>query len=173
MPVVTTPASCANDEFRVANSEVPRINAQDQFAENFRCLCQGTKGVLDDCRPGCASGIIHYSIGPATAYETIYQNSALGVSQLAVRKPASLSPRASRPILLAAGASETTAISDKSPRHCRMWPALVVSWCPFRALIFRPNAQGESMTGSRSLSRSSKLDSISPFVRRHRPRVSC
>jgi hypothetical protein len=61
----------------VANSEAPRIDARDQFAENFRCLSQGTRGVLDDGRPGCASVIIHHSICAATAHETIYQNSAL------------------------------------------------------------------------------------------------
>ena len=46
-------------------------------SRNFRCLCQGTKGVLDDGRPGCASGMIHYSIGPARAHDTIYQISVL------------------------------------------------------------------------------------------------
>ena len=102
--MVTTPVSCANDEFRVANSEVPRINAQDQFAENFRCLCQGTKGVLDDCRPGCASGIIHYSIGPARAHETIYQISVL-VSSHSQRIAAPAAPPLSgeRPVALHEG----------------------------------------------------------------------
>ena len=77
--MVTAPVSCANDEFRVANSEVPRINARDQFAENFRCLCQGIRGVLDDCKPGCATGIIHLapSVQPQPTKRYI-KNSRLG-----------------------------------------------------------------------------------------------
>ena len=102
--MVTAPVSCANDEFRVANSEAPRIDARDQFAENFRCLCQGTRGVLDDGRPGCASVIIHHSICPATAHETIYQNSALA------------SPTLHRPLMLAGRREEDFQGSIKSGR---------------------------------------------------------
>lgn len=57
MPVGNAPpASCARDEFRVANNRVPRMSARDQLVENLRRL--GISGMLNVRRSGYASGMI-------------------------------------------------------------------------------------------------------------------
>jgi hypothetical protein len=128
------------------------INARDQFAENFRCLCQGTR---DDRRPRCASGIIHYSICPAIAHKTIYQNSALVSpnSRFGSRPNCRLAHRSQ--YRQAAGAAEKTSLSGRvctkpeatdvgkrslKIRHDSVTPGMLVEKCAFGVGNFHARA---------------------------------